>query len=102
MLENLVAWANNSKKVFEDRGIKTEKIFINEYGAYVDHETKNCIGRVAINKEGHVDIEIFEIESGIKLMYANYAFQSDFFEDLVTSYIRILITSIEKVQSKYH
>lgn len=63
---------------------------------------KNCIGRISLNNDGNLDIEILEIASGIKLMYAYYAFQSEFFEDLVASYLRILLTSTEKVQSKYH
>ncbi|MCL2862028.1 MAG: hypothetical protein FWE22_06430 [Firmicutes bacterium] len=102
MLKKLIEWANNNKQLFESKGIKTEKIFSNEYNVYVDHETKNCIGRIIFNAEGYVDIEIIEIESEVKIMYAHYAFQSDFFEDLIDSYIRILIDSTNQLHSKYH
>lgn len=102
MIEKMITWANNSRNNLDTLGIKTIKIFSNNFGAYIDHETKNCIGRISCNNEGHFDIEIIEIESEVKLMLAHYAFQKEFFEDMIDSYIRILKESINKVQSKYH
>lgn len=102
MIEKLVKWANDNKQILHEKGIDTVKIFINENNVYIDHETSNCIGRVTMNIEGHINVEIIEIESEIKLMSAYYAFQRDFYEDFLEPYIRILLDSTKIVQSKYH
>lgn len=93
-MKNLEIWARENKDKLEKLGIKTENIFLNKYSCFVDHSTEKCIGRVTINSEGHVDIEILEIESGIRLMLANYLFQNHFHEDLIIPYIRILSSSV--------
>lgn len=90
MMNSLVKWAKNNVNVLEKDGIHTVNIHIDNYSAYVDHESNSFIGRIIINSEGHIDIEVYNIISGIKVMYANYNFQKTFFEDIVVPYIRIL------------
>ena len=51
------------------------------------------MGQISVNKEGHYDIEIYEINSEMQLMRSYYAFQTKFHEDLVCSYVRILLES---------
>ncbi|MCL2848265.1 MAG: hypothetical protein FWE13_05955 [Firmicutes bacterium] len=97
IITKFVNWGNEKKQYLEEKGIKTVKIFTNEFGGYIDHEAISCLGRIAFNIEGHVDMEIFEIESEVKLMMCHYAFQSDAFDDLFSSYIRILSDSTSKI-----
>lgn len=40
MIKALENWANANKSALEENGIKTVKVFINEFGGYIDHETK--------------------------------------------------------------
>ena len=99
MFDELIDWARDNKENFRLNGINTVKDLVNEHGVCIAHETKNCMGQVAVNKEGHFDIEIYEINSGIKLMQSNFAFQKKFNEDLISSYIRILLESTKQIPS---
>lgn len=90
MMETLIKWAKNNIKFFEKESIRTVNIHIDEISAYVDHESDSFIGRIVINSEGHIEIEVYEIVTGVKIMYANYNFQKSFNNDILIPYIRIL------------
>ena len=93
MFNDISEWSQRNKEFFNQNGIKTVKEVINDYGACIEHETSNSMGQIAVNKEGHYDIEIYEINSEMQLMRSYYAFQTKFHEDLVCSYVRILLES---------
>ena len=91
IMNSLKVWSDKNKAFYERKGVHTVNFHIDEYSAYVDHETNSKIGRIIVNSEGHLEIEIFEISSGIKLMHASYYFQKVFNEDVLVPYISILL-----------
>ena len=78
MFNDISEWSQRNKGFFNQNGIKTVKEVINDYGACIVHETSNCMGQIAVNKEGHYDIEIYEINSEMQLCGVIMLFKQSF------------------------
>jgi hypothetical protein len=96
MCKEFVKWANNNIDELMKKGINTDKIYITEEnilskGAYVDHSTCTCIGRISISESGYIDMEIIQIETEITIMIAHYEQQNEVTTDLINTYTRIML-----------
>ena len=95
MINKLTDWAKANESELKNLGIKTIGIYHNEAGCYVDHDSNNCIGRISVNVFGDIDIEVFQINPGVKTLYVYLSHQTDFSVELFSLYTKALQANID-------
>ncbi|QEH70631.1 hypothetical protein QTL86_22690 [Cellulosilyticum sp. ST5] len=91
----LEKWIEKNRYKLEEIGITTDEIITTSEEVElpcirVDQSTDKCIGRICVWKDGTIDLEVLDIQTERRLMFAHYEEQHEV-ECFIQPYIKVIL-----------